>query len=545
MDHHLEALIRAYEEANPRTASTLKGLKLATDRIKKYYDPDDEGAYAIFKDIPFWRWDLTRDEHIELCKQTRSNCCFNHMIGLPIKPDTNKRYPMFEYEKILFEDFYATLSGQTDKPEYYRLVIKSTGLGITEFVTRVMAWLAVRNSTYKNQRFAIITGLTQQTADEILDRIYMFFEAFPELDIDKRVGRIILNGVTIAAYPAENVKKLRSYKDFRFIFVDEADFFEPKAQKEIRTVIERYHTKSKPFVWLVSTPNDESGMCYQLMTTPENVRGYRLFTFDYKWGMAEHDAWIFTPEDIEVQKTKADFEREYNLKFGGTKGNLLSDVSIARNVINQEYATKVGFVPYYDIRGLINQTQIVGGRYPPTMIAIDPAFGTTIGASSTGIVVAQWRQGKVELIYGDELIQPEYQNFLEAIAVLITKRNVVKVYVDDWWSHIIKDLKRLIGEYPHYDTYKKDELERMIRAPEGMRICPVNFHKEGDQMTQKLVSMVDNGVFRYMKEQARIHSAFSSAWVTDNKYDKDESSNDDLFDALRMLTKGLEIQNLN
>lgn len=539
--------MKAYSEGFSKHAASLSPLKTATDRILSYYDPDEDGAYAMFKDIPFWRWDITREEHMELAKSTKCNCCFNHMIGLPIKPDTKKRYPMFDYEKRLFEHFLASKENPKSIPDpsYYYLVIKSTGLGITEFVIRLMAWLSVRSNEYRDQRFAIITGLTQQTADEILDRIYALFDAFPELPIDKRIGRLRLNGVTFNTYPAENVKKMRSYKDFRFIFVDEADFFEPKAQKEIRTVIERYHTKSKPFVWLVSTPNDETGICYQLMTMPDDARGYKLFAFDYKWGMSEHGAWIFTPEDIEVQKKKSEFEREYNLKFSGTKGNLLSDVSIAKNIINAEYATKIGYVPYYDLRGLINQVTIRGGTYAPTVIAIDPAFGTSHDSSFTGIVVAQQRAGRVELIYGDELPQPDYQAFLESIAILITKRNVRKVYIDDWWSHVIKDLKRLVGEYPHYDTLKKDDLEASIKSPNGMRICPVNFRKEGDTMTQKLVAMIDNGVFRFMKEQTKIHVALTSAWVTDNKYDKKESGNDDMFDALRMLTKGIEVDLVN
>lgn len=545
MSSNNQSLIDAYSEAFSRHAAALAPLKDATQRIINFYSPDDEGAYFMFKDIPFWRWDITREQHAELAKSTKCNCCFNHMIGLPVKPDTKKRYPMFEYERILFEHFYSSLLGTVPNPDYYYLVIKSTGLGITEFVIRLMAWLAVRNSDYRNQRFAIITGVTQQTADEIIERMHQLFDAFPDLPIERRIGRLRINGVTIAAYPAENVKKLRSYKDFRFIFVDEADFFEAKAQREIRTVIERYHTKSKPFVWLVSTPNDETGICYQLMTTPDEARGYKLFTFNYEWGMNiaphYHGAWIFTPEDIEVQKKKSEFEREYNLKFSGSKGNLLSEASILKNIINQNYATQIGYVPYYDLRGLINQVQIKGGKYPPTMIAIDPAFGTSHDSSYTGILVAQRRLGKIELIYGDEIPQPDYQSFLESVAILITKRNVIKVFIDDWWSHVIKDLKRLIGEYPHYDTYKKDDLERMVRSADGMRVCPVNFHKEGDQMTQRVVSYIDNGLFRFMKEQSKIYIALTSAWVTDNKYDKKESGNDDMFDAIRMMTKGIDV----
>src|SRR5690606_23326831 len=117
-------------------------------------------------------------------------------------------------------------------------------------------------------------------------------------------------------------------------------------------------------------------LCYQLMTTPDDVRGYKLFPFNYEWGLPKHDAWIFTQEDIEEQKKKSEFEREYNLKFSGKKGNLLSDVILSRNIITKEYASEIGYVPFFDLNGLINQSKLHSKyEYPKNIICIDPAFG--------------------------------------------------------------------------------------------------------------------------------------------------------------------------
>ncbi len=540
MPYDLDILQQGYGEAFAKHARELEPLKNITDRITGLFNPDLDQAYKLFRNKPFYRFDLSREEHLDLARKTYCNCCFNHIVGLPIKPDTNKRYPMFEYEKIMFDEFNKTLRGESN--QYYFLVVKSTGLGITEFVIRIMAWLATRNNDYRNQRFGIVTGLTMETANEIIERVYDLFDAFPDLPIEKKIGKIVINGVTIQAFPSENVKKMRSYKDFRFLFADEADFFEKNRQKETRTVLERYHTKSKPFVWLVSTPNNDSGICYQLMTTPEESRGYKLFEFNYEWGMEKHGAWIFTPEDIEEQKKKADFDREYDLKFSGKKGNLLNEYSIAKNIINTEYAKQIGYIPYYDLAGLINQTRLGHTQYPLTTMAIDPAFGTSKDSSFTGVLVAQRRAGRIELIYADELVQPDYQDFIEKIGLLIVKRNIRKIYVDGWWSFVIKDIKRQIGEYPHYDTYDKKELKDSINSAFGMRVCPVHFNVEGDEMTQRVVSFVDKGIFRFMKEQTKLYTALASAWAENNRYDKDQSSNDDLFDCVRLITKGLEIE---
>ncbi|MDR4491367.1 MAG: hypothetical protein R2685_10780 [Candidatus Nitrosocosmicus sp.] len=548
MSSNTQAFTEVYSQAYKKHARDLEPLRLAIEKVREIIDPE-AGAFEFFKNKPFWRWDISREEHSALAKSAFCNCCFNHMIGLPVKPDTNLRYPMFEYERLMFEHFIASKENPKSIPDpsYYYLVVKATGLGISEFILRIMAWLAVRNREYNKQRFGVISGTTLTEANVLLERFYDLFYAFPELPIKKTLGKLIVNGVTIQAFPADNVKSMRSYKDFRFLFADEAAFFDKNKQKETRTVLERYHTKSKPFVWLVSTPNNEQDICYQLMTTPEDVRGYKLFEFNYEWGMNiaphYHGAWLFTEEDIEEQKKKSDFEREYNLKFSGKKGNLLSDFVLARNIVNKDYAAQIGYVPYFDLRGLINQSKVNQKvEYPKNIICIDPAFGTSHDSSHTGILYAQKRLGKVELVYGDELPSPDYLNFIQSVALLAVKRNTMKILIDGWWSHVIKDIKRQIGEYPNYEELDKVELERQINDPNGMRVCPIYFNQKGDLMTQQVVSLFEQGIFRYMKEQTKIHTALSTAWVTDSKYDKDESGNDDLFDCIRMLTLALGVE---
>ena len=66
-------------------------------------------------------------------------CCFNHAIGLPRKDGIE--FQLFDYELKLFN----SLSNN----QYIFWVKKASGLGITEFVLRFMAWLATRNDTYR------------------------------------------------------------------------------------------------------------------------------------------------------------------------------------------------------------------------------------------------------------------------------------------------------------------------------------------------------------------------------------------------------------
>jgi hypothetical protein len=42
--------------------------------------------------------------------------------------------------------------------EKHLWILKATGLGVTEFMLRFMAWLCLRNDDYKNSQMVIVTG---------------------------------------------------------------------------------------------------------------------------------------------------------------------------------------------------------------------------------------------------------------------------------------------------------------------------------------------------------------------------------------------------
>ena len=75
--------------------------------------------------------------------RTKGDCCFNHIIGLPIFD-----YENLLYDSLLITDFYnASRHNFKDK---HLWVKKATGLGVTEFMPRLMAWFCLRNDDYKN-----------------------------------------------------------------------------------------------------------------------------------------------------------------------------------------------------------------------------------------------------------------------------------------------------------------------------------------------------------------------------------------------------------
>jgi hypothetical protein len=78
-----------------------------------------------------------------------------------------------------------------------------------------------------------------------------------KLGVDcKQVGPIIyVNNTTIQAFPSHTSYSMRDYTNVKFIFIDEAAYFLPGQQDEVRAVCEAYRPKSNPFVVVVSMPN--------------------------------------------------------------------------------------------------------------------------------------------------------------------------------------------------------------------------------------------------------------------------------------------------
>jgi hypothetical protein len=110
----------------------------------------------------FWYWDQRR--HKERDRLTKGDCCMQHIIGPPKKD--GKEMPIFEYERQLYralvepgylnsyprskpDSHYSTSSTSNANVWYpfkekHLWIKKTTGIGITEFMLRFMAWLCVR-----------------------------------------------------------------------------------------------------------------------------------------------------------------------------------------------------------------------------------------------------------------------------------------------------------------------------------------------------------------------------------------------------------------
>jgi hypothetical protein len=121
----------------------------------------------ILKDKPFWIWNIEKHKQEDII--TNGDCCFNHIIGLPQKDGTDK--PLYDYEKIIF-DSLVTHHGNTPKHLWIK---KATGLGISEFMLRFMAWLCLKDNSLSGSQMCIVTGPRIDLAIALIDRMKKLF----------------------------------------------------------------------------------------------------------------------------------------------------------------------------------------------------------------------------------------------------------------------------------------------------------------------------------------------------------------------------------
>ena len=82
---------------------------------------------SVLKGLPFWIWD--KQQHTEEYIRTGGQCCFNHVVGLPVKDKIE--HPIYDYEKILYDTLmqgHNSVVPSYDFKNKHLWVKKATGL---------------------------------------------------------------------------------------------------------------------------------------------------------------------------------------------------------------------------------------------------------------------------------------------------------------------------------------------------------------------------------------------------------------------------------
>jgi hypothetical protein len=470
-----------------------------------------------------------RPKHQDI--KTYGNCCFNHIIGLPQKNGVDR--PLYDYEGIIFD----SLVTQNGNDNYFSSgnkhiwIKKATGLGISEFMLRFMAWHCLKDNALSGSQMCIVTGPRIDLAIALVDRMKKLFVGGSSSSeglasaFDTKETVIELNGVKIEAFPSHHLDAMRGLPNVSFILLDEADFFPPgQQQQDARDVSERYIAKSNPYIIMMSTPNAPDGLFERIEKEAEETCLYKRIFLDYTYGIGK----IYTEEEIEKAKQSPLFEREYNLKYLGKIGNVFHTKDI-------EAAIE---------KGRKYNPDVIGSSYfTSKSMGIDPAWGS----SAFGIVVTQWADGIVQILHAEEYRRPDYNEMLSTVYGLISKYDVDKVYIDGANPSFIKSLKLQIGEDPDYDKviarYRSEKLGD--NWSQYMKIVPVNFNSEHKAMLGhcKMLLETDGGRIALNPDRFdKLITALRTAVDNDGVLDKESTSYNDIFDAFRLALKFITLK---
>jgi hypothetical protein len=362
-------------------------------------------SFDKLQNKPFWIWNI--EEHKQEDFRTKGECCFNHIIGLPTKDGLEK--PIFDYQELLYEalllsDFCNPLNH--DFKDKHLWIKKATGLGVTEFFLRFMAWLCLMNDNYRNSQMCIVTGPNIDIAIKLIKRMKGLFERKLGLTFANKETVLELNGCRIEAYPSNHIDAYRSLDNPKFILLDEADFFRKGEQEDVRHVSERYIAKSDPYIVMVSTPNAPDGLFEHIEKEDEETCLYKRLLLDYTYGLGR----IYTQEEIDKAKASPSFEREYNLKYLGLIGNVFHTKDIEAAI-----QKGTGYSP-----DKIND-------YSQKSMGIDPAFGS----SAFGIVITQRVDNQIQIMHAEEYQRPDFNQMLSTVWDLFRRFGKInKIYID-------------------------------------------------------------------------------------------------------------------
>jgi hypothetical protein len=277
---------------------------------------------------------------------------------------------------------------------------------------------------------------------------------------------------------------------------------------------------------MVSTPNAPEGLFERIEKEPEGTCLYKRIFLDYTYGIGK----IYTAEEIEQAKQSPSFEREYNLKYLGKIGNVFHTKDIEAAIEKGGKYNPDNFTPYYS-----STSRSMG---------IDPAYGS----SAFGIVVTEWADGLVQILYAEEYHRPDYNEMLSTVYDLISKYQVDKVYIDGANPSFIKSLKLQIGEDADYDKViarYRSEGWGDEAALNDMKVVPVNFNKEHKAMLGHCKMILENEGGRIAINPDKFDKLITSlrtAVDNDGVLDKEATSYNDIFDAFRLALKFYHFQ---
>ena len=445
-------------------------------------------------------------------------------------PQKDKQeHPLYDYEQLLYDRLFSIDQDFRDK---HLWILKSTGLGITEWALRIIAWLCTKDNSLKGSQVCIVTGPRIELSITLIDRLKALFYNRLGIIFANKESVLELNGVKIEVFPSHHLDAMRGLANVSFILLDEADFFPVGQQNDARDNSERYIGKSNPYIVLASTPNKPGSLFDRIEHESETDCIYNRLKLDYTFGLGK----IYTKEEIDKAKQSPSFKREYDLQYLGIIGNTFHELDIQRAIeLGKKY----------------NPDNIVMNA--PKILGLDPGWGS----SAFGVVLLQLADGMIQVLMADQFERPRYEDMSTKIMALIKALNhgldpetldQVKIYVDAANPEFIISLKALVGEStrPEYINQKIQYCKNHgLNLANYFTVIPVPFGSGGGKEMIahcKEILEYERPILAINPKFQNLITALRTCQSDDlGKVNKEETSYDDIMDAFRLALKGINL----
>jgi hypothetical protein len=140
-------------------------------------------------------------------------------------------------------------------------------------------------------------------------------------------------------------------------------------------------------------------------------------------------------------------------------------------------------------------------------------------------------ENKIRVIYAEEFADhPNPQEIVDKIFEIYRKYHNLWIFVDAAGRGFITSLKIAFNENPNYE--KVEDV-----SPHSNKIIPVVFNKDHKQMISHLAMLFNEEYIAIPEKYDKLIVSLKTATVNEYGLDKEATSYDDSFDALRLSLK--------
>ena len=317
----------------------------------------------------------------------------------------------------------------------------------------------------------------------------------------------------IIAIPA-NAGQSVSWKEVKYVYCSDITMTDKNYDATISGAFTRLANTEGYFV-IETIPNGPRGLVYDLWlqnrtATEPDKSFFKVREYPVLFGV---QAGLITEEFLEGEKSRLGLEypKYYECSFLATGGNVFSLAEIDQCISDANYDPED---PQF-LRTL---------NYPKAM-GVDPGYGT----SKAAYVIAQLRNGVIEMVKAEEINRASHSYFVDIIYSEMLRYSIENIYADASNPGFISDIKDRIGER----TYEimKDTKQNPAYLE---RVVPVTFNPLNRHMLTNAVRFVSDGFLRIHPSFQNLIAQMRSAQHSEGKLIKNkmEGRSFDLIDSL-------------